>query len=328
VPRERIVIALGGNAILQPGQKGTSEEQAANVDVACKGIARLIAEGAEVVLTHGNGPQVGNALIRSEESAQIIPPSPLHVCGAQTQGELGFYIQKSLGNNLTLNKHPRPVVTVVTQTLVDADDPAFQNPTKPVGPFYTPAKAAKIMETRGWVMVEDSGRGWRRVVASPKPLELIEAPAIRRLVDSGAVVVASGGGGIPVRRCEDGTLTGVEAVIDKDLAGAVLARDVEATKFIVLTDVDGAYINFKRPDKKLLRRLDTVEAARLMQEGQFGTGSMGPKIQAAMSFAESTGKPALITSLGALEQALSGKTGTVVVAAEAKSVCSRSADGM
>jgi len=321
----RTVVALGGNAIIQPGQRGTAEEQLENVNAACRDIAGLVALGVEVVLTHGNGPQVGNALIRAEKGSAEVPPLPLDVCGAETQGELGYYIQQALGNHLRRRGAGKTVATVVTQTCVERDDPAFAEPTKPVGPFYDEARARELQKTRGWVMVEDSGRGWRRVVPSPEPRCLVEAEAIKALLEAGVVVVASGGGGVPVTALPDGSLVGVEAVIDKDLAAAVLARDVRADHLIILTDVEGAYANYRRPGQRLLRRLSVEEAKRFLEAGEFGTGSMGPKVRAAVSFAR-TGGTALITSLGAFVPALEGETGTLVSAAQPHSRMSSSHD--
>ncbi|RJQ11130.1 MAG: carbamate kinase [Bacillota bacterium] len=321
----RFVIALGGNAIIQPGQRGTADEQLTNVNAACRHIAELVASGVQVVLTHGNGPQVGNALIRSEKGSVEVPPLPLDVCGAETQGELGYYIQQALGNHLRRRGVVKTVATVVTQTCVDRDDPAFANPTKPVGPFYDEDRAQQLRRALGWIMVEDSGRGWRRVVPSPIPKRLMETAAVKALLEAGAVVVASGGGGVPVTTLPDGSLAGVEAVIDKDLAAAVLARDVKANCLIILTDVDGAYVAYRKPGQRLLRRLSVVEAERLLEAGEFGVGSMGPKVRAAVSFAR-MGGTALITALEALTPALAGETGTLVNAAPPDSAVAASED--
>lgn len=309
---KKIVVALGGNAILQPGQFGTIDEQRHNVDVTAEAIAELIRRGHQVVVTHGNGPQVGNILIQNEEASDQVPAMPLDVCGAESQGQIGYMIQQSLHNRLHALGIDKPVVTVVTQVVVDPQDPAFQNPTKPVGPFYTKEKAEELMAAKGWVIKEAGAKGWRRVVPSPQPKAIFERDSVRALINSGAVVIASGGGGIPVKE-ERGLLTGVEAVIDKDLAGERLAHDVGAEVFIILTDVEQAALNFGTPEQKNLSRMTLVEAAQYAREGHFKAGSMGPKVEAARRFVANGGEQAIITSLHKAVEALEGRAGTVIV---------------
>jgi carbamate kinase len=307
---KRLVIALGGNAIIRPGERGTVEEQRRNVALTCRQIAAVVGRGYQVVLTHGNGPQVGNILIQNEEARSLVPPMPLDVCGAQSQGQIGYMIQSELARELAASGIKSLVATVVTQVLVDPDDPAFQDPSKPVGPFYTEQRAKRIMEGGQYVMKEDAQRGWRRVVPSPEPRGLVEAPIIRLLVDAGVLVIASGGGGIPVRRA-DGGWEGVEAVVDKDLSGEQLARLVEAEGLVILTDVDRVFIHFKTEREQALDRVTTSEARRYMEAGHFKAGSMLPKVEAAVRFAEGGGY-SIITSLDRLSLALEGRAGTTI----------------
>ncbi|HLN60206.1 MAG TPA: carbamate kinase [Symbiobacteriaceae bacterium] len=306
-----IVIALGGNAILQPGQKGTAAEQAENIRKTCVQVAAMIEAGHRVIVTHGNGPQVGNLLIQQEEASAVVPPMPMDVAGAMSQGMLGYWMQNQLGNLLRERGIARPVVTVVTQVLVDREDPAFQNPTKPVGPFYTQARAERHMTERGWQMKEDAGRGWRRVVPSPDPKAIWEKDAINTLVESGAVVVCSGGGGVPVFLNENG-LQGCEAVIDKDLAGQRLAADVDADLLCILTDVPKVALRYRQPDEQLLNRVTAAEMRRYLAEGHFKPGSMGPKVEAVLRFVEATGKWGVISSLDDAAAAVEGEAGTVI----------------
>jgi carbamate kinase len=313
-----IVVAFGGNAIIRPGQKGTFEEQKANIASTCKYLINLIKEGYRLVLTHGNGPQVGNILLKNEMFHELVPPMPLDVIGSETQGYIGYAIQQVLGYELFKNGLDIPVATVITQTVVNGDDPAFQNPTKPVGPFYTEAKAKKLMEERGYRMVEDSHRGWRRVVPSPKPLEIIEWASIKSLVEAGTIVIAAGGGGIPVVRKEDGRLEGVEAVIDKDLAATILAKQVKADMLFLLTEVERVYLDYGLPTQREVARLTAAEAKRYLEEGQFPPGSMGPKIQAAINFVTNGGqgkkeRRAIIGSLAKAAEAVAGTSGTEII---------------
>lgn len=309
---KKIVVALGGNAILQPGQFGTSDEQRRNVDLTVDAIAELIRRGHQVVITHGNGPQVGNILIQNEEANELVPAMPLDICGAESQGQIGYMIQQSLHNRLHALGIDRPVVTIVTQVVVDPQDPAFANPTKPVGPFYPKDQAEEMMPTKGWVMKEAGAKGWRRVVPSPQPKAIYECDSVRALISSGAVVIASGGGGIPVRD-DEGVLSGVEAVIDKDLAGERLAHDVRADIFIILTDVEQAALNFGTPEQKNLSQMTLAEVEQYAKEGHFKAGSMGPKVEAARRFVAAGGEKAIITSLHRAVEALEGRAGTAVV---------------
>ncbi|HAI20520.1 MAG TPA: carbamate kinase [Clostridiales bacterium UBA8153] len=307
---KRLVIALGGNAIIRPGERGTVEEQRRNVALTCRQVAAVMSRGYQVVLTHGNGPQVGNILIQNEEARSLVPPMPLDVCGAQSQGQIGYMLQSELARELASAGMNVPVVTVVTQVVVDPADPAFQDPSKPVGPFYTEQRAKRIMEGGQYVMKEDAHRGWRRVVPSPEPRALVEERAIRLLVDAGVLVIASGGGGIPVRRVAGGW-EGVEAVVDKDLTGQKLARLVEAEGFLILTDVDRVFIHHKTEREQPLDRVSTGQARRYMEEGHFAAGSMLPKVEAAVRFAERGGY-SIITALDRLSLALEGRAGTTI----------------
>jgi len=311
--KKTVVVALGGNAILQPGQKGTFEEQMQNVYLTCEQLAHMVESGKyRVVVTHGNGPQVGNILLQNEVGKDVAAPMPLYVCGAESQGLIGYMIQQNLVNLLAAQgKGDIPVATVVTQVVVDKEDPAFTHPTKPVGPFYSEEEAKALESEKGYDVREDAGRGWRRVVPSPDPIEIFEKAAIRQLVEARSIVIASGGGGIPVIR-ENGKLEGVDAVIDKDLAGERLAVDVGAAIFMVLTDVDSVRINYKAPDEKALRTMTVAEAKRYAEEGHFAKGSMEPKVRAAIRFVESGGEKAIITSLSQAVAALEGQAGTTI----------------
>ncbi len=312
----RIVVALGGNAILQPGQKGTYEEQLTNVKNTTTQIAKMVQEGHEVVITHGNGPQVGAILLQNEAGEKLynVPSMPMDVCGSETQGFIGYMIQQSLINEFVKENIKKPVATVVTQVLVDKDDPAFSHPTKPVGPFYTKEEAEKRQkEHPNEVWIEDAGRGYRRVVPSPDPKAIVEKDAVNCLVANGSIVIASGGGGIPVIKEVDGTYKGVEAVIDKDLAGERLAQEVGADILLILTDVPNAYINYKKENEKALGEVKVEEIEKYQEEGHFKAGSMGPKVKAAIRFVKDGGKMAIITALEKAVDALSGKAGTRIV---------------
>jgi carbamate kinase len=314
-----VVVALGGNAILQPGQLGTFEEQLFNIDAAMRRIAALVADGWRVVLTHGNGPQVGNLLIQNALAAKTVAPMPMDVCGAESQGQIGYLAAQALGNHLRKRRLDVPVVTLVTQVAVDGKDPAFERPTKPVGPFYAEAEARRLMLEEGLAMREDAGRGWRRVVPSPEPVEIVELAAVRELLARGCLVVCSGGGGVPVVR-RRGALAGVDAVIDKDLAAALLARELAADALLILTDVPRAYAGYGTPEQRPLGRVAVAEMRALAAAGHFKAGSMGPKVEACLRFAASGGE-AVIASLTAVEEALAGTAGTHVVpdaAAQAK----------
>ena len=313
MPDRLVVIALGGNALLQRTQKGTFEDQYSNVEKTATKIADLIEQGYRIVLTHGNGPQVGATLLRHDAAKNIVPPFPLDACGAETQGFIGYMIQQALRNELKSRSIDKYVVTVVTRVTVDKHDPAFEHPSKPVGPFYTRQEADDLAKRiPGVTIKEDAGRGYRRVVPSPDPKVIAERFAIRTLVDAGFVVVSTGGGGIPI--VEEGTKArGVEAVIDKDLAGQRLATLIGANLFVILTDVDGAYVNYGTPEQELLKEVSTGKLLNYLNEGQFKEGSMAPKVTAAIRFVESGGEQAIIAALDKLTEALGGKSGTHVV---------------
>ncbi|MEX2356660.1 MAG: carbamate kinase, partial [Thermaerobacterales bacterium] len=300
-------------------QKGTVDEQRANVEATATQLAQLVEEGYELVLTHGNGPQVGNLLIQNEEAADSVPPMPLDVLGAQSQGMIGYIFQQSLGNELVRRGIRRPVVSVVTQIEVDGDDPGFQDPTKPVGPFFTEERADQLMKLKGYIMKPQDNKGWRRVVASPAPLRIVERTVVEQLLGQGAIVISGGGGGIPVLREADGQHRGVEAVIDKDLAGCLLALDLEADGFMILTDVSHVKLHFGTPQEKSLGEVDVDTMDRFIEEGHFGEGSMGPKVAAAVRFARSRQKTSYVTSLSEALQSLAGREGTRVVPVSAAS---------
>ena len=307
---KRIVIALGGNAL-----GNTAAQQLELVSLTAKPIVDLIAAGNEVIIAHGNGPQVGMinlGLSTAAEAGAIKSDMPFPECGAMSQGYIGYHLQNAIGNELTARGLRKDVATVVTQVLVDENDPAFQHPTKPIGSFYDKVAADRIMAQRGCTMVEDAGRGWRQVVPSPKPVDVIEKNTVRALVDSGTVVITVGGGGIPVVR-RNGRLVGTPAVIDKDFASAKLAELLNADMLIILTAVEKVAINFGKPDQKWLDHLTPEEARQYEAEGQFAPGSMLPKVQAAVAFAESKpGRSALITLLEKAKDGIAGKTGTAV----------------
>ncbi|QSQ09055.1 Carbamate kinase 1 [Koleobacter methoxysyntrophicus] len=308
-----IVVALGGNAILQAGERGTAAEQKRNIENTVKQIVKLIKDNHRVIVTHGNGPQVGNLMIQQEAAKGKVPPMPLDVCGAQTQGQIGYMIQNSLENEFKRLGINKKAVTLITQVLVDKNDPAFANPTKPVGPFYTEEEARRAMEEKSEIWIEDSGRGWRRVVPSPDPKGIVERDIIKSLVERDFVVIASGGGGIPVIEDADGSLLGVEAVIDKDLAGEKLAHEVGADTFVILTDVPYVAINYGTPSQKNLEKVTLAEMEDYKKQGHFRAGSMGPKVEAVCRFVRRGGKMAVIASLDKAVDAVYGKTGTVIV---------------
>ena len=306
-----IVIALGGNAIKRAEEEGTAEQQLRNVKITCKHILEIIKRGYRVVITHGNGPQVGNLLIQQEEASKLVPPQPLDILGAMTQGQIGYMLQQTLINYLKKEKLSIPVATIITQVLVDKDDPDFNNPSKPVGPFYTRKEAEKLIEEKGYIIkkVKPGRKAYRRVVPSPDPIEIVEKDVIKMLVDAGFIVIASGGGGIPVID-QNGQLRGVEAVIDKDLAGERLAEIVDADIFLILTDVEKVKLNFRKPNEKDLDKLTIAEAEKYLEEGHFLPGSMEPKVKACIRFLKAGGEKAIITSLDKAVEALEGKTGT------------------
>lgn len=312
VRRKVAVVALGGNAIISNNEEGDIHQQFANTRRSLNGVIDLIRAGYDVVITHGNGPQVGNALIRVERAMGVVPPQPLGVIVADTQGSMGYMIEQSLQNRLNREKIKKEVVTVLAQVIVKQDDLFFSHPTKPVGPFYPEEKAKQLMDQAGWKMVEDSGRGWRRVVPSPIPMSVVPKKIIKQLVHEGNIVITCGGGGIPVYVEKDGTLEGVDAVIDKDRASAILAHEIKASILIILTGVKQVAINYNKPNEQCFSRMSLAEARKYLKEGQFPPGSMGPKIEAAIDYIENGGKEVLITKLDLLSAALHGETGTII----------------
>lgn len=311
----KILVALGGNAIQQRGGAGTAAEQFVTVSATCKQLTKILHAGHDLAITHGNGPQVGNILLANEMAKNELPPMPLDVCGAESQGMIGYIMQQCFENELRAAGIDRRVATIVTQTVVDPSDPAFGKPTKPIGPFYSAEEAAILRREKGWTIVSDSGRGFRRVVPSPDPTSIVEAETILRLFEEGTIVIAAGGGGIPVvHDSATGRYRGVEAVIDKDLCAALLANLLRVDQLMLLTDVEGVMLNYGRSDQKLLRMMSAKEGRRYLEEGQFPPGSMGPKVEAALRFVESGGKKSLITSLESIEDSLEERTGTTVTA--------------
>jgi carbamate kinase len=309
---ETVVLAIGGNALAPAGlgDFADQEERARRVADAAVG---LLDQRRRLLIVHGNGPQVGALAMAQEAVAREVPVQPLFVLGAMTQGQLGYLLAQAIGDALAAAGRPRSVAAVMTQVVVRQDDPAFATPTKPIGPFFSEGRARRLASARGWDVAEDAGRGWRRVVASPEPVEVVEAPEIRRMLDAGEVVVACGGGGVPVARVGD-DLVGVDAVVDKDFAAALIGRLVGATSLLLLTGVERVSLDFGTPRERPLARMTVAEARAHMAEGQFPPGSMGPKVEAAAQFLEAGGREALITSLGRLGDALAGLTGTRVVA--------------
>ena len=309
----KVVVALGGNALQEAGTPATAEAQMKVVNKTSEYLAEMSIRGYEMAVVHGNGPQVGRILLASETAANVTPAMPFDVCGAMSQGYIGYHIQQGLREALRKRGRNIPVVTVVTQVIVDKDDPGFKNPTKPIGPFYSEEEAKKLQAEKGYVVKEDAGRGWRRVVASPMPKKIVELSAVKELWDT-TIVVTAGGGGIPVIEKEDGSLEGIAAVIDKDLAAERLAEDIDADILMILTEVEKVSINFKKPEQKDLAAITVAEAEQYIKEGHFAPGSMLPKVQAAMMFAKANpGKKAIITSLYKAVEALEGNAGTVIM---------------
>lgn len=306
--KDTVVVAIGGNAVNRPGEKPTAENMLKNISTTAEYLVDLL-EDYRVVITHGNGPQVGNILVQQDAAKHLIPPFPLDVNDAQTQGSLGYMIAQAVENELKEKGVSKGVVAVVTQIVVDKHDKAFEHPTKPVGPFYSQEKARILSEEKGWVIKEDAGRGWRRVVPSPKPLDIVEKEAIRSLVENDMIVIAAGGGGIPVI-AENGFLKGVEAVIDKDRASALLAKEIDADLLVILTGVEKVCLNFGKPNQQELDELTLSEAEKYLSQGHFPAGSMGPKIESAIGFVRSTHKECIITDMTKLHDALNGLTGT------------------
>jgi carbamate kinase len=303
------VIAIGGNSLIRSKDKSSFADQLRTTAETCRHIADIVEAGHDVVVTHGNGPQVGFILIRSHLARNRLPEVPLDACNAQTQAEVGYMIQQSLDNEFESRGIAKPVVTVVTQVVVDAADPAFQHPSKPVGPFYTKGEAAKLERDLGWVLREDAGRGFRRLVPSPRPIDVVEKPEVESLLGSGAVVVACGGGGIPVVR-DNGMLKGVAAVIDKDLASSLLAGEIGAERLVISTAVEQVYLNYGQANQIALARVSAKDMEKHVAARQFPAGSMGPKIEAALDFLKRAGKEVVITDPDHLAEALKGTAGT------------------
>ena len=309
---ERLVIALGGNALQSGNAAPTAEAQLEVVRGTARQLAEVSARGYEMAIVHGNGPQVGRILLASETAKDVVPPMPFDVCGAMSQGYIGYHIQQALKYALAARNRNYPVVALTTQMIVDGNDPAFQNPTKPIGAFYTEEEARTLEREKGYAMCEDAGRGWRRVVASPLPRKIVEIEAVRLLWDH-AIVITCGGGGVPVVEHPDGTLEGVAAVIDKDFAAELVAEEVNADALLILTEVEKVAIHFGKPNQQDLGHLSLAEAARYVEEGQFGVGSMLREVRAAMKFVRANpGRRASITSVDKCLDALDGKTGTVI----------------
>lgn len=309
----RVVVALGGNALLRRGEEDTPEVMQRNARFAAERVADIAAAGWEIVVSHGNGPQVGRILMQNEAAREWVHPMPLDVCGAESQGQIGYLLQVAIGDVFYERAMERPVVATLTLTRVSPDDPAFEEPTKPVGPYFEEDEARRHADQRGWRVAPSPDGGWRRVVPSPVPLSIVEAGVIRRLAESDAVVICTGGGGVPV--VERGPrLVGVEGVVDKDLASAILAREVEAEVLLVLSDVEGVYEAYGSPRQRLADRLPLDVARRRLEEGEYPAGSMGPKVRAAVEFVSGGGRRAIIASLDRAPEALEGRAGTVIEA--------------
>jgi carbamate kinase len=306
------LVAVGGNSLIRAGEKGTIAEQLANTRRTAASIVGLIRLGYHLVITHGNGPQVGAQLLRSERASDVAYSQTLDVCGAASQGEIGYLLAQSLRNELMAGGIAVPVVSVVTQTLVSEDDPAMQKPSKPIGPFYTKAVAEAKHRDLGWSIVEDASRGFRRVVPSPEPIEIIELDAIRGLMEQGAMVISTGGGGVPVISV-NGALQGVEAVIDKDRASALLAAELGVDCFLISTDTDYVYLNYRKPGQRPLKRVSAAAMKKHLADGHFPPGNMGPKVESVLRFLENGGGEAVITSFEHLCEAVTGSAGTHIV---------------
>lgn len=309
------LIAFGGNAILPENQKGLQSEQMKNAQKAARLMIHVVKKGFDLIIVHGNGPQVGNLLIQMEEAINKIPPFSLEVCDAMTEGSMGYMLERAIINELRRNSLDKEVATLITQVVVDKEDPAFENPTKPVGPFYTKYRAHMLARQKKWKMIEDAGRGYRKVVPSPKPIDIVPKRTIRDLVYSGKIVITAGGGGIPIIINGNGLFQGVEAVIDKDHAASLIASEVKVDLFIILTNVERVYLNYGKPEQKPIEVMSVAQAQAYLEQGQFPPGSMGPKIQAAMDYIKNGGKEVLITSANYLKAAMIHRSGTRVKAA-------------
>lgn len=314
--RKIALIAFGGNAILPNNQRGLQSEQMKNAQRAAQLMIHIVKKGYDLIIVHGNGPQVGNLLIQMEESITKIPPFSLELCDAMTEGSMGFMLEKALINELRKNSVDKEVATLITQVVVDRDDPAFDNPSKPIGPFYSKDRASMLKKQKNWKMIEDAGRGYRKVVPSPKPIDVVPKYVIRDLVHAGKIVIAAGGGGIPVIINGNGLFQGVEAVIDKDYAASMIAREAKAELFIILTNVSRVYRNYDKPDKEPISVLPVDKAQEYLACGQFPPGSMGPKIEAAIEYIQNGGEKVIITSANHLKASLINRSGTTIVSAQ------------
>jgi len=308
------VLAFGGNALIRHGEDGSQGRQISHAESLARLLVRIVKRGYDLVLVHGNGPQVGNLLIQVEEAITKVPPSSVDVCVAQTEGGIGYLLSRALRNELARSALNREVVCLLTEVVVDPKDPANKQPSKPIGPFYTPYRASFLMKSKKWEMVEDAGRGYRKVVPSPRPLKVLGMNVIRAALESGGIVIAGGGGGVPVVEDPSGRLHGLEAVIDKDFTASLIATELVADIFVILTDIDAVRLNFGKRNEALLPRMTIREAARWLRYGQFPPGSMGPKVEAAIEFISATRNPVLITSVQKALPALQGKAGTWIVA--------------
>jgi carbamate kinase len=306
------VVAFGGNALLRPEDRGTQEEQIARAKQAARWLVEIVRHGYRLIVVHGNGPQVGNILIQAEEASTKVPPQTLDVAVAQTEGSIGFVLQQAIRNRLEAIGLPGEVATILTEVEVDPNDVAFKRPTKPIGPFFTRYRAESLERDFGWTMREDAGRGWRKVVASPRPLHILNTDTIVHMLESASVVIAAGGGGIPVVRGRDNQWRGVEAVIDKDFASALLAAELHADLYIILTGVPRIAVDFGKATQRDLDRMTIAEAEKYLAEGEFPAGSMGPKVEAAIQFVRARGKSVLVTDVERLREALEGREGTTI----------------
>lgn len=307
------MLALGGNAILPQGRAGTISDQIEITDQSLRPLAEWVQPGDKVVITHGNGPVVGNILIRNDAASEEIPPMPVDVCDADSQGGLGYMIAQSMENMLRAANKDQSVAALVTRVEVDPNDPALKNPTKPIGPFYSQERATALAAAKGWQVKEDAGRGWRRVIGSPLPVKVVEMPAIQTLLNAGQVVICVGGGGVPVAQNAEGQFYGVEAVIDKDRASAFLASKLGIETLLIVTGVTHVAVNFNKPDQKNLDQITMAEAAQYLEAGEFGEGSMKPKMEAALNFLRDGGKEVIITHPDTIGEALKGASGTRIV---------------
>lgn len=312
--RKIALVAFGGNAILPDNQKGLQSEQMKNAQKAARLMIHMVKKGYDLIIVHGNGPQVGNLLIQMEESITKIPPFSLEVCDAMTEGSMGFMLEKALINELRKSSVDKEVATLITQVVVDRDDAAFDNPSKPIGPFYSRYRASELRRLKNWKMIEDAGRGYRKVVPSPKPIDVVPKWIIRDLVHAGKIVIAAGGGGIPVIINGNGLFQGVEAVIDKDYAASLIAREAKAELFIILTNVSCVYLDYDKPERTPISVMTVAEARDHLAQGHFPPGSMGPKIEAAVEYIQNGGEKVLITSANHLKASLIHRSGTRIIA--------------